>query len=84
MVNHPNRRTQTTARYPGLRAIARKRVGYNQVWWIGGITRHQGHPFIVECVHRHETRADAVDCAECAFHCDDGSQTDELLRRAML
>ena len=61
--------------------IARMRVQFGRTYWVGGITKHKGHPFIVHCTHEHPTRAEAKDCAEAMCYSDEGSQTADLLRK---
>ena len=66
-----------------LKATARQRVSYGgRTRWIGGLVRHRGHPFAIECGHRHDTRREAIECAEQLFHADPGSIVAEEIAKA--
>ncbi len=67
-----------------LNATARQRVRPGgKVSWVGGIVKHRGHPFIVDCGHRHHTRLEAIECAESLFHADPGSVVADKLSDAV-
>ena len=57
-----------------LTATARKQVAFGgRIRWAGGLTAHRGHPFVVACGHKHDTRREAIECAGNLFHAEPGS-----------
>jgi len=65
-----------------LKAIAREQVRPGgHITWVGGIIKHRGHPFIVECGHKHRSRHEAIECAEALFHAEPGSIVAEELAK---
>lgn len=64
-----------------LRAVARQRVSPGRWWWVGGIIKHRGHPFIVECGHKHRNRQEAFECGEALLHAEPGSIVAEELAK---
>jgi hypothetical protein len=66
-----------------LHIVARQRVRPGgTVRWVAGLVAHRGDPFVMDCGHRHDTKQDALDCANAGFrHCDPGSLAAEVIER---
>jgi len=65
-----------------LTVTARKQVSFGgRIRWIGGLTAHRGHPFVVACGHKHNARREAIECAENLFHAELGSLVAEEIAK---
>lgn len=66
-----------------LHPVARSKVRPGgRIAWVGGLIKHKGHPFVVDCGHRHDTRQEAIECAACLVHADRGSIVADLIEKA--